>query len=207
MKSFLTGIEGFDLISNGGLPERRTTLVAGTSGSSKTVFAVQFLVEGIFKFDQSGVFVTFEETPDEIRKNMNGFGWDIGQLEDEGKWAFVDASPNPGEPAEVVGPFDFGALLARIEHAVKKVGAARLSMDSLGAVFTQFSDVAIVRGEIFRIAAALKKLGVTSVLTAERIEEYGPIARFGVEEFVSDNVVIVRNVLEGEKTAADHGDP
>ena len=123
-KKLVTGIDGFDLISNGGLPEGRTTLIAGTSGSAKTVFAVQFLIEGIVKSDEAGVFVTFEETPDEIRKNMWGFGWDIHQWEDEGKWAFVDASPEPGEQTEVIGAFDLGALLARIEHAVKKVNAS-----------------------------------------------------------------------------------
>ena len=99
----------------------------------------------------------------------------------------------------VAGAYDLGALMARIESAVKKVGATRVSLDSLGAIFTQFSDAAVVRRELFRIATALKKLGVTSVMTAERKEEYGEISRFGVEEFVADNVIILRNILEDEK--------
>ena len=194
-----TGIPGFDHVSKGGLPKGRTTLISGTAGSAKTVMACQFLAEGIRKADESGVFITFEESPNDIRQNMLGLGWDIQSWESEGRWAFVDASPRPGQETVVVGDYDLGALLARIEYAVQKVGAKRLSMDSLGAIFTQFDDSATVRGELFRIALALKTMGVTAVMTAERTQEYGDIARFGVEEFVADNVIILRNILEAEK--------
>jgi len=198
MEKLVTGIPGFDSISDGGLPKFRTTLVSGTAGSAKTVFACHFLAQGIAA-GQSGVFVTFEESPEEIRRNMRGFGWDIEQWEQDGKWAFVDASPQPGENTVVVGEFDLGALLARIEYAIKQVGAQRLAMDSLGAVFAHFDNAISVRGELFRIARAIKLMGVTAVMTAERTQEYGEIARFGVEEFVADNVIILRNALEGEK--------
>jgi circadian clock protein KaiC len=193
-----TGIPGFDSISNGGLPAGRTTLVAGTAGSAKTVFAVQFLARGISLLDEAGVFVTFEETPKDIRRNMLSFGWEIEAWEQNKRWAFVDVSPQPEEPAVVSGDFDLGALLARIEHAVKKVGAKRVSIDSLGAIFSKFEDQHIVRSELLRIAVALKAIGVTAVLTAERRHEYGDIARHGIEEFVADNVIILRNVLEAE---------
>jgi len=191
-----TKISGFDLISEGGLPKNRTTLVAGTAGGSKTVFASQFLAEGIKHANGNGVFVTFEESPGDIRKNMIGFGWDIKKWEKEGKWVFVDASPEPESETIVTGTYDFGALIARIEHAIHKVGAKRLAIDSLGAVFSQFDDKSIVRGEMFKITAAVKKMGVTAIMTAERTQEYGDIARYGVEEFVADNVIILRNVLE-----------
>ena len=194
-----TGIEGFDMISEGGLPKGRTTLIAGTSGSAKTVFAVQFLSEGILKKDEPGVFVTFEEPPEDIRKNVISLGWDVAKWEQEGKWAFVDASPQPGENHIIVGEYDLGALLARIEHAVNKVGAKRISMDSLGAIFGRFSDAGMVRNELFMIASAIKQMEVTGIITAERTEEYGGIARYGIEEFVADNVIILRNVLEAEK--------
>lgn len=194
-----TGIPGFDLIAAGGLPQGRTTLVAGTAGSAKTVFAVQFLAAGIMRAGENGVFITFEEAPEDIRRNMLGFGWDIARWEAEGKWIFVDVSPQPDIEAAVVGDYDFGAFLARIEYAVKKVQAKRLSMDSLGAVFSQFVERHIVRRELFRTAAALKGMGLTAVMTAERVDEYGEIARYGVEEFVADNVIILRNVLEAEK--------
>ncbi|MDA2923647.1 circadian clock protein KaiC [Acidobacteria bacterium AH-259-L09] len=193
------GILGFDQVANGGLPKSRTTLLAGTAGSGKTVFAVQFLAEGIMKAGENGVFVTFEEHPKDIRKNMRSLGWDISQWEDEGKWAFVDASPQPGRETIVSGEYDFGALLARIENAAKKVAAKRMTLDSISSVFTQFQESSIVRSELFRVALALKDLEITAILTAERIHEYGEIARYGVEEFVADNVIIFRNVLEQEK--------
>ena len=99
-----TGIPGFDLISEGGLPRQRATLIAGTAGSAKTVFATQFLAAGIEQANETGVFVTFEDGAADIRRNMLGFGWDIARWEKEGKWAFVDASPVPDEPHEVECP-------------------------------------------------------------------------------------------------------
>lgn len=192
-----TGIESFDVIAKGGLPRNRTTLISGTAGSGKTVFAVQFIAAGI-RAGEPGVFVTFEESSADIRKNMRGFGWDLARWEREGKLSIVDASPDPSVETIESGSFDLGALLARVQHAVKRVGATRVAVDSLGAVFSQFTDQATVRRELFRIAWALKSMDVTAVLTAERTEDYGPVARFGVEEFIADNVMILRNVLEGE---------
>lgn len=199
IQKLTTGIDGFDLITYGGLPDGRTTLVSGSAGSAKSIFAVQFLAEGIQKFGQSGVLVTFEESPADIRRNMASMGWNIHQWEQEGKWLFVDASPNPGDEPLVVGSYDLGALLARIEHSIRSIGATRVSMDSLGAIFTRFTNAASIRHELFRIASSLRKLGVTSIMTSERTQEYGEIARYGVEEFVADNVIILRNVLEEEK--------
>lgn len=194
-----TGIPSFDMIAEGGLPRNRTTLVTGTAGSGKTVFAAQFLAAGILGSGDNGVFVTFEESARDIRQNMGSFGWDLEEWEKEGRLAFVDASPDPETEVIETGGFDLGALLARVEHAVRKVDAKRVSVDSLGAMFSQFSDQSIVRRELFRIASALKRMGVTAVMTAERTEDYGAVARFGVEEFIADNVMVLRNVLEDEK--------
>lgn len=193
-----TMIEGFDDISHGGLPIGRATLVSGTSGTGKTLFAVQFLYNGITCFDEAGVFVTFEEAPDDIVKNACSFGWDLQRLIDDGKLFILDASPDP-EGQDVVGNFDLSALIERIQYAIRKYKARRVSIDSVTAVFQQYDAASVVRREIFRLVARLKQMGVTTVMTTERVDEYGPVARYGVEEFVSDNVVIVRNALEGER--------
>jgi circadian clock protein KaiC len=197
VEKIATGISSFDIIAKGGLPRNRTTLISGTAGSGKTIFAMQFLAAGI-ELGSPGVFVTFEESAADIRKNMQSFGWDLAKWEAEGLLTFVDASPDPEIDSVESGSFDLGALLARVKHAVNKVKAQRVAVDSLGAVFSQFSDQSIVRSELFRIASALKSMGVTAVLTAERTDDYGSIARFGVEEFIADNVMILRNVLEDE---------
>jgi circadian clock protein KaiC len=198
VRKLATGIPSFDLIAEGGLPKNRTTLISGTAGSGKTVFAIQFLATGIAA-GEHGVFVTFEESPRDILQNMRSFGWDLGQWETDAQLAIVDASPDPDTEIVESGSFDLGALLARVENAVRKVGATRVSVDSLGAMFSQFQDQSLVRRELFRIASALKQMGVTAVMTAERTEDYGAIARFGVEEFIADNVMVLRNVLEDEK--------
>ena len=198
VKKIIVGIEGFEVISEGGLPKGRTTLVSGTSGSGKTLFALEYLWHGIKDHNDNGVFVTFEETPGDIVKNVKSLKWDLDDLEKQKKFAFVDASPSPDEKYET-GNYDFGALVARILHAVKKVNAKRVAIDSISALFSQYGDTGVIRRELFKIGAALKEIGVTTLMTSERIEEYGEIARFGVEEFVSDNVIVIRNVLDEEK--------
>ncbi len=200
VEKLATDIHGFDAISLGGLPKGCTTLVAGTSDSAKTIFAIQFLANGILNAGEGGVFVTFEEPAPDIRNNVLSLGWDIAAWEAAGQWAFVDASPQLADRPVVTGEYDLGALVARIEHAVRKIGAQRVSLDSLGAIFSRFAETNVVRAELFRIAVALKQLGVTAILTAERTVEYVEIARFGVEEFVANNVIILRNALERVST-------
>ena len=195
-----SGIEGFDEIAKKGLPKGRTTLLSGTSGSGKTIFAAQFLYNGIIEHGENGVFVTFEEDPSDIIKNTNGFGWDIKKLVEQKKWAFVNASPTPGDKVEV-GKYDFSAFMARIKYAIDTVNAERVAIDSVSALFPRYEDPATIRNELFKIADELKRMGITTILTAERPveDDSGLIARFGVEEFVSDNVILLHNRLEEDE--------
>jgi len=194
-----TGITGLDIVTQGGIPKGRSTLVSGTAGSAKTILAIQYLISGIEIYDEGVVFVTFEEPPQDIRRNVLSFGWNIENYEKAGKWAFVDASPDPGEQIIETGELDLSALLARIENAVNKTNARRVSIDSIGALFGQLSNPYLVRREMQRIFAGLKVLHVTTLITSERTEEYGSIARHGVEEFAADNVMVLRNVLGEER--------
>ncbi|HEX2849524.1 MAG TPA: circadian clock protein KaiC [Acidimicrobiales bacterium] len=190
-----TGIPGVDLVTHGGLPAGRATLVTGTSGSAKTVFALQFLAAGAGA-GEPGVFVSLEERPDDIRANAKAIGFDVEALEADDRFVFVDASPATEVESVVAGEYDLGALLARVEHAVQRVGARRVAVDSVGALFSQVPHMEVVRRDLFRLVGSLRRLGVTAVLTAERDAEYGASARYGVEDFVADNVVILRNVLD-----------
>lgn len=193
-----TGTAGLDHILRGGMPRGRSTLVAGTAGSGKTVFGLQFLVQGLRQYDEPAVFVTFEERPESIRQNAASLGFDIAAMEEQGRWTFVDAAYDPALEEEVVGPYDFVALLARIEHAVRTSAATRVVVDSIGAVFSRFPDTHAVRRELLRVGNGLRDLDVTAVITSERSDDYGEIARYGVEEFVCDNVLVLRNRLDEE---------
>ncbi len=211
------GRPGLDSIAHDGVLGGCETLAANAAGSAKTLFAAQYLAEGITEFDEPGIFVTFEAPAAHIRIYMKGLGWDIESWERAGKLAFVDASPQPSDHAvATVGQYDLGALQARVEYAINRVNAKRVSLDSLGAILSRFQDNGRVRGELFRIAATLKRRGVAAVMTAERTVEYGDVSRYGVEELVADNVVILRSVLEdnsghrklqGADADLDHGRP
>jgi circadian clock protein KaiC len=191
-----TGIPGFEFISHGGLPKGRSTLVVGTSGSGKTVLGVQYIAERARAHGEGGVIVTFDETPEAVVRNVEAFGWKLPELLEQGKVTFVDCSPSPDEDAVEMGDFDFHGLLARIRAAVDRVDGSRVLLDSVTALLPQFYSEGRVRRELSRVVHALNELGVTTVLTAERLEEYGAVARHGVEEFVSDAVVVLRNPLE-----------
>lgn len=182
-----------DLISKDGLPEGQSTLISGKPGSAKTLMACQFLARGIEKTDQGGVLVTFEASPCKIRESMSAFGWDIRRWEKEGKWQFVDASPQPGFEASESGKYDLGALIARIEYAINKVGAKRVSLDSLETIFNQFKDMRVVLNEVFRLARLLKKLGLTVFITAEGGLSDGDKSRLRTEDFIADNIIFIQN--------------
>ncbi len=194
-----TGIVGFDQIANGGIPAGRSTLLSGTAGSGKTVMALQFLLAGVRDYGENGVFVTFEEAPTDLMQNVRSFGWDLEGLLEARKIAVVDATPEPGEETLTAGPYDLSALLARIENGIRSVQAKRVILDAIGALFPQLTDPNIVRRELHRIAAGLRQLGVTTLVTMERTDEEGGVGRWGVEEFVADNVIVLRNRLEQEK--------
>ncbi len=193
-----TGIDGFESLSYGGLTEGRTTLLVGSSGSGKTLLGVEFLYRSITQFNRAGVFVTCEERPKDIVRNVKKLNWHLDELFEQGKFLFVDASPEPGQEEET-GRYDLSGLMVQIKHNIEKIGAKIVIIDSVGSLFQQFDNPSVIRREIFRIEDFLKELDITSIFTSERLEEYGLISRLGIEEFVSDNVIILRNVLDEEK--------
>lgn len=198
MEKVPTGVPGLDGITRGGFPKGRAVVVAGTAGSGKTVMAAQFLRGGILA-SESGVFVTCEEPPAKVRANLLGFGWDVAAWEAAGSWTFVDASRAVGGTIVEAGPYDLAALLARVEAAVRATGATRVVIDSLDGLFEQFGPGTDFRNELHDVVSRLGDLGLTTLLTAERAADYGPLSRRGVEEFVADNLILLRNVLAAEK--------
>jgi circadian clock protein KaiC len=194
-----SGIQGLDAITRGGLPEHRVTLVSGTAGSGKTIFGAQFLAQGIERHDAPGVFVTFEERPVLARRSLRSLGMRIEEWEAAERWSFVDASPHVGEQPVVLGEYDLSALVERVKHAVRILGAKRVTIDSVGALLHRYDNAGAARRALFDLVSELQALEVTTVMTAERLDDYGPISRLGFEEFVADNVILLRNALEDEK--------
>lgn len=186
-----TGIAGFDRLLHGGLPRGRTTVVLGPPGSGKTVLAVQFLYFGVQNHDESGVLVTFDESPIEVMQNVRSFGWDISAAVKQGRISIVDATSNPDEETIHTGPYNLTALVARTEHAIKAVGAKRVALDGIEGLFGLFPDRQLVGRELYRLAARLRKLGVTVVVTNRRQKD-----RNALSEVAADNIVVLRNRLE-----------
>lgn len=194
-----TYIPGLDAICCGGLPEGRTTLVIGTAGSGKTVFATEFVLRGIAQEGEPGVIVTFEEPLSDLRRNVQAFGWDVDRLEKEQRLVLIDASLRAGDHPVLSGDFDLEALLQRILHAARRVRARRVSIDSTGALLSAFPDDRVIRRELHRLSDALKAEGLSVVITAEGTNDRTGAARFGVEEYVADCVFILRNALHEDR--------
>jgi circadian clock protein KaiC len=185
-----TGIPGFDHIAMGGIPLRRTTLVVGSTGCAKTVLCGQFLAEGVRR-GQPAVFVTLEESAEDLRRNLGTLGFDVEQAEADGLWEFVDASPVL-DPESGIAHYRFDTLLAQIGHAVDRTGAVRLALDSLSAVQVILDEPA-GRQQLRNLIVEVRKMGLTSLFTLEAEEG---ATSFGLSEFVVDNVIVLRNRLE-----------
>jgi circadian clock protein KaiC len=165
------GIPGFDAVAHGGLPQGRGTLLAGSTGSGKTVFGLQFLASGARQFGESGVLVTFAERPDDLIAHSEGLGFDLGGLVSDGRLAIVDGTP--GADAVVSGRFDLGGLSARIASALRQVNGKRLFLDPIDALLEEFSDAVEVRRAFQAMLRDLRPLDVTTVIAAERPAEGG----------------------------------
>ena len=163
-----TGIAGFDEVLDGGIPKGRVMLVTGTTGTGKTVFLNEFLYRGITQLNENGVYVTFEETPKDIIKNVRSFGWKYISLIKKKKLAFVDAAPAEEMVLETGPQYDLSPLVKRIEYAIGKVKAKRVVVDSIDALFSRFSNKDVVRTALYQISAELKKSGVTALISAEK---------------------------------------
>lgn len=184
----LTGISGFDDLTMGGLPTGRPTLVCGSAGCGKTLFATTFLVHGARDFDEPGVFVTFEERPEDIASNVASLGFDVDALVAAEKLSFEHVAIDPSELAEI-GDYDLEGLFLRLELAIDSIGAKRVVLDTIESLFSAFSNPAILRAEIRRLFDWLKDKGMTTVITAERGD--GTLTRQGLEEYVSDCVILL----------------
>jgi len=185
-----TGIDGLDEITEGGLPLGRPTLVCGSAGCGKTLLAIEFLVRGMEQYGEPGVLMTFEETADELAANVASLGFDLPRLEADKLLRLDHVHLDRSEIAEA-GAYDLDGLFIRLGHAIDTIGAKRVVLDTIEALFASFPNEAVLRAEIRRLFRWLKDKGVTTIITAERGD--GTLTRQGLEEYVSDCVILLDN--------------
>ena len=192
-----TGISGFDEVLGGGLPRGRPTIITGRAGCGKTLLSMEFLVRGAREFGEPGVFVSFEESPHELIENMASLGFDVAGLQAEGMLLLEHIHVERSE-IEETGEYDLEALFIRLAFAIEQVGAKRIVLDTLEALFAGLPNHMILRAELRRLFRWLKDRGMTAVITAERGE--GTLTRHGLEEYVSDCVILLDHRVEDQLT-------
>lgn len=185
-----TGIQGLDEITGGGLPRGRVTLICGSAGCGKTMFGTEFLARGALEQGEAGVFMAFEETPEDLTENARSLGFDLDELVARKLLIMDFVRVEPSEIDET-GDYDLEGLFIRLGHAIDTIGAKRVMLDTLDALFSGLKNEAIVRAELRRLFRWLKDRGVTAIITGERGE--GALTRHGLEEYVSDCVILLDN--------------
>jgi circadian clock protein KaiC len=193
-----TGIQGLDEITVGGLPKGRTTLVCGSAGCGKTMLAMEFLVRGAQQHGEPGFFVSFEESADDLAQNVASMGFDLKALAAHKK-LLIDHVRVARSEIEETGNFDLEGLFIRVGLAIDSIGAKRVVLDTLEALFGGFSNTGILRAEIRRLFEWLKQKGVTAIVTGERGD--GTLTRHGLEEYVSDCVILLDHRVVNQLTA------
>jgi len=183
-----TGIKGLDEITKGGLPKGRPTLICGSAGSGKTLFAMEFLMRGIMDYGEPGVFMTFEETPDDLAKNFISLGFDLPNMVSRGLIEMDHVKIERNE-IEETGEYDLEGLFVRLGSAIDSIGAKRVVLDTIEALFSGLSNAAILRAELRRLFHWLKDRGVTAIVTGERGDKL--LTRYGLEEYVADCVILL----------------
>ena len=183
-----TGIQGLDEITFGGLPQGRPTLICGSAGCGKTLFSIEFLVHGATRFNEPGVFIAFEETEEDLRKNVASLGYDLKDLADRKKLV-IDYVHIERSEIEETGEYDLGGLFVRLGYAIDSIGAKRVVLDTIESIFAGLPNPSILRAELRRLFRWLKDKGVTAIVTGERGD--GTLTRQGLEEYVSDCVILL----------------
>ena len=184
-----TGIKGFDEITEGGLPRNRTTLISGSAGSGKTILGIDFLIHGVSDYNEPGVFMSFEETEDELYKDVASLNLDLQALVSQKKIVLEHVVLERRDIQET--DFNLEGLLIRLEHAIDSIGAKRVVLDSIESLFAGLTNAGILRLEIKRLFRWLKQKQVTAIVTGEPGQ--GSYTRHGLEEYISDCMILLDN--------------
>ncbi|MCM3875179.1 MAG: circadian clock protein KaiC [Thermoanaerobaculia bacterium] len=184
---------GLDVLTDGGLPRGRTTLIVGGPGSGKTILALQVLVEGARRAHEPGIFVAFEERSREIVKHAGGFGWDLPRLQKD-RLFFLDARLDSATVQ--AGAFDLAGLLAGLSAKTRQIGARRIVFDGIDMLLAQLDDPAAERLELLRLHQWLGESGLSGIITAKTEQaDLGLSPRYGFLQYLADCVVLLQHRL------------
>ena len=189
-----TGIKGFDQITAGGLPKNRTTLICGSAGSGKTLLGLDFLIKGAANYNEPGIFMSFEETEDELYKDVASLSLDLQGLVSQKKILLEHVLLERRDIQEL--DFNLEGILIRLEHAIDAIGAKRVVIDSIESLFAGLTDAGILRLEIKRLFRWLKNKRVTAIVTGE--PGHDSYTRHGLEEYLSDCIILLDNRVNQE---------
>jgi len=190
-----TGIKGFDEITEGGLPKNGTTLVSGNAGSGKTLFGIDFLIKGATDYNEPGVLISFEETQDELYKDVASLNMDLAALVSQKKIMLEHVVLERKDIQET--DFNLEGIFVRLEYVIDSIGAKRVVLDSLESVFAGITDIGILRLEIKRLFRWLKEKQVTAIVTGEQGQN-GSYTSHGLEEYISDCIILLDNRVRDE---------
>jgi circadian clock protein KaiC len=192
-----TGIAGLDEVTYGGLPKGRPTLLCGSAGCGKTLFGMTFLYNGAVEYGEPGVFLAFEERPEDLIKNVGSLNFDVERLISEKKLAIDHVELERTKIAES-GEYDLEGLFIRLGYAIDSIGAKRVVVDTIETLFSGLENEQLLRSELRRLFEWLKEKGVTAIITGERGE--GTLTRYGLEEYVADCVILLDNRIHDQLT-------
>jgi circadian clock protein KaiC len=198
LNKLATGVPGLDVITHGGIPEGRSTLVVGRAGTGKTILGLQ-IVANLIEQGVKTLLVAVEETPDDLVATGDSLGMDLSKAIKDGLLRLTDASRPTEGPMVVSGEYDISGLIHRVEAIVKQTGAKAVVVDSATALFSPRPPQELLRSLFSQLIHAFRRIGLTSVVLAESAEDYGQLTTLGVEDYVCDMVVILRNIVDGER--------
>jgi circadian clock protein KaiC len=193
-----TGVPGFDLLSAGGIPEGRSTLVSGRSGTGKTILGLQ-IASNLARNGVKTIVLAVEESPDDLITCGDALGFDLLGLVKKGSLRISDATRPMEGPTMVSGEYDMSGLLHRVEALVHETGARAVILDSATALFSPRPPQDLLRSLFFQVVYGFRKLDLTALILAEASGDNDSTTALGVEDYVCDMVVIFRNVIDGER--------
>ncbi len=208
MDKIETGIEGMDELLYGGIPKNRVICLAGEPGAGKSIFAMQYLYNGVVKYNEPGIYISFEERISDIIENMKGLNMDIEPLIKQNRLIIHGIRPkivlvgdNPKKSFSSAKTKEFGTdvVIEALKRDTDNINAKRIVIDSAAGLALQTPDMFEIRQTILKLVGSIQDLGSTAIVTTEKAIGSGGVTRFGIEEFVTQGVIILEQ-KEAERT-------